>query len=56
LISLARAQPVVLEEFGMARDEWQNVAKGAPKSFYLYEYVHLDRLKTFISLHQLGDD
>ena len=31
------SQPVVLEEFGMARDEWENIKKGAPSSFYLYE-------------------
>ncbi|WAR55298.1 hypothetical protein PtB15_6B37 [Puccinia triticina] len=45
--SLDIHKPVVLEEFGMARDEWQNVAKGAPKSFYLYDAsattTHKDR-------------
>ncbi|MBW0525417.1 hypothetical protein O181_065132, partial [Austropuccinia psidii MF-1] len=30
-------KPVVLEEFGMARDNWLNVEKGAPKNAYLYD-------------------
>ncbi|MBW0506846.1 hypothetical protein O181_046561 [Austropuccinia psidii MF-1] len=30
-------KPVVLEEFGMARDNWLNVKKGAPKNAYLYD-------------------
>ncbi|KAI8446672.1 glycoside hydrolase superfamily [Phakopsora pachyrhizi] len=40
-------KPVVLEEFGMARDNFQNVEKGAPRSFYLYDAsattTHKDR-------------
>ncbi|POW11277.1 hypothetical protein PSTT_05448 [Puccinia striiformis] len=50
--SLEIHKPVVLEEFGMARDEWQNVAKGAPKSFYLYDAsattTHKDRYFQFL--------
>ncbi|KAA1087850.1 hypothetical protein PGTUg99_017389 [Puccinia graminis f. sp. tritici] len=30
-------KPLVLEEFGMARDNWLNVNRGAPKTHYLYE-------------------
>ncbi|KAI7965570.1 hypothetical protein MJO29_001318 [Puccinia striiformis f. sp. tritici] len=30
-------KPIVLEEFGMARDNWLNVKKGAPTKHYLYE-------------------
>lgn len=45
--SLDIRKPVVLEEFGMARDNWLNVAKGAPKKFYLYDAsattTHKDR-------------
>ena len=29
-------KPVILEEAGMARDQWQNVARGAPNNSYLY--------------------
>lgn len=29
-------KPAILEESGLARDEWENVAKGAPESYYLY--------------------
>ncbi|KAL7007817.1 hypothetical protein EMMF5_002464 [Cystobasidiomycetes sp. EMM_F5] len=29
-------KPAILEEAGMARDEWQNVARGAPTKSYLY--------------------
>ncbi|KNZ63029.1 hypothetical protein VP01_1195g1 [Puccinia sorghi] len=50
--SLDIHKPVVLEEFGMARDEWKNVAKGAPKSFYLYDAsattTHKDRYFEFL--------
>ncbi|KAA1098560.1 hypothetical protein PGT21_036496 [Puccinia graminis f. sp. tritici] len=50
--SLDLHKPVVLEEFGMARDEWQNVEKGAPKSFYLYDAsattTHKDRYFQFL--------
>lgn len=29
-------KPALIEEFGMARNEWENVARGAPNSSYLY--------------------
>lgn len=50
--SIEIGKPVVLEEFGMARDEWLNVAKGAPKKFYLYDAsattTHKDRFFQFV--------
>ncbi|PLW22156.1 hypothetical protein PCANC_01003 [Puccinia coronata f. sp. avenae] len=53
--SLDLHKPLVLEEFGMARDEWQNVAKGAPTSFYLYDArattTHKDRFFQLVISH-----
>ncbi|KAL8279079.1 hypothetical protein RQP46_008537 [Phenoliferia psychrophenolica] len=47
-------KPVILEEFGMARDNWENVAKGAPNSSYLYDSsagtTHKDTYFTFVLL------
>ncbi|KAL8279072.1 hypothetical protein RQP46_008530 [Phenoliferia psychrophenolica] len=47
-------KPVILEEFGMARDNWENVAKGAPNSSYLYDpsagTTHKDTYFTFVLL------
>ncbi|EGG12641.1 family 5 glycoside hydrolase [Melampsora larici-populina 98AG31] len=50
--SLDLKKPVILEEFGMARDNWENVAKGAPTQYYLYSAeantTHKDRYFKFV--------
>ncbi|KAK4702460.1 mannan endo-1,4-beta-mannosidase, partial [Phenoliferia sp. Uapishka_3] len=50
--SLDIGKPVVLEEFGMARDEWENVERGAPTEFYLYDAsagtTHKDTYFTYV--------
>ncbi|KAG0147837.1 hypothetical protein CROQUDRAFT_42293 [Cronartium quercuum f. sp. fusiforme G11] len=50
--SLDINKPVVLEEFGMARDNWKNVLKGAPFYSYLYRAeastTHKDQFFKFV--------
>ncbi|KAG0149322.1 hypothetical protein CROQUDRAFT_40038 [Cronartium quercuum f. sp. fusiforme G11] len=50
--SMDLKKPVILEEFGMARDNWENVDKGAPSRYYLYNAeagtTHKDQYFQFV--------